>query len=317
MLSASEAASHEEEEECLFYVALSRVEDHLSLSRALRYSERQQSNPSPALERIKTHLDRSITGAPTWTDRTAPQAADGTLPSLAVHTQTHDGRDIELYLDCPRRYLYQVVLSLSGSREDNGYVRFHRAVYRVLHWGNAQGTETEVTAIDLRRELEQHWVTIGPHDHPFTDLYKAAAYRILDQAAPRLQPGMQSGEDFEVRLGEHIIRVPIDQVDQRGAFPIIRRFRTGRAPQQPDRRELHALMEEAGRQAFGAGATFEVHYLTSDESVPISFESVRDRRLADCRVAIQGIEAGRFPPQPSDERCPRCPHYFICPTLPA
>src|SRR5439155_10099764 len=66
MLSVSDAASHEEEEECLFYVALSRAEDHLSLSRALRYSEQQRSNPSPALERIQGHLDRSITSVPTW-----------------------------------------------------------------------------------------------------------------------------------------------------------------------------------------------------------------------------------------------------------
>jgi superfamily I DNA/RNA helicase len=55
--------SHEEEEECLFFVALSRARDYLCLSRAVRYGEKE-SNPSDLLESIKTCLPRNY-----WSSR--------------------------------------------------------------------------------------------------------------------------------------------------------------------------------------------------------------------------------------------------------
>jgi hypothetical protein len=36
-------------------------------------------------------------------------------------------------------------------------------------------------------------------------------------------------------------------------------------------------------------------------------------RLGHYQAAIEGIVRGEFPPKPNDRRCPRCPHYFICP----
>ena len=58
---------HREEEECLFYVALSRARDHLSLSWARRYADRRREEASRALQAVAARLPRPPDGPPTWT----------------------------------------------------------------------------------------------------------------------------------------------------------------------------------------------------------------------------------------------------------
>ncbi len=315
MLPTVVADDHQEEEECLFFVALSRARDHLSLSRAERYSEKRASNASDALKVIASRLPRSPDGPATWIKPLANVIDSGARADLAVAAREHDGRDIELYLGCPRRYLYQAVLELSGSREDNGYVRFHRAVYRVLRWMGAQGETIETTALGV--EFEAAWSSIGPFDHPLEALYRAAARRILDQAIGRSRIGITFGDVLQVTIEGHSISVPIDELERVGGGFTVRRLRTGRPPKKPDQRVLHALMAEAGRQAHGGGGRFELQYLTTSEAVGVSLVGVMADRLDKTRGALADLAAGRFPAAPENrEDCPRCPHYFICPSVP-
>jgi superfamily I DNA/RNA helicase/Zn-dependent peptidase ImmA (M78 family) len=314
MLSTSVEEGHAEEEQCLFFVAVSRARDHLSLSRAQRYSDSRGSNPSPALDEIAGHLPRAPDSHPTWTTRLPTSAAGGSRPDLKRAAREHDGRDIELYLDCPRRYLYQTILGLSGSREDNGYVRFHRAVYRVLRW---MAEQTGAVAADaLKAETDARWAETGPTDHPLQPLYRASAQKILDQANARPRGGIRFGETLTAMIDGHVISLSVDEIQKDGSGFVIRRLRTGKAPKKKqDHRVLHALMAEAGRQAFGAGGRFEIRYLSSDDAVPISFTRVMSDRLDETRAAIAGLAAGSYPAIPSDN-CPRCPHYFICQAVP-
>jgi DNA helicase-2/ATP-dependent DNA helicase PcrA len=315
MLPTSPADDHQEEEECLFYVALSRARNHLSLSRAERYSDKNRSNPSEALKKIAGRLPRSPEGPATWTQPLTIDEPSGDRPDLRVETLEHDGRDIELFLGCPRRYLYQIVLGLSGGREDNGYVRFHRAVYHVLRWIGAQGDDVNPGAAAV--EFETAWREIGPYDHPLEALYRASAQRILDQARGRSRIGIDLGEVFALALENHTITVPIDEIERSGGRFVLRRLRTGRPPSKADQRHLHAMMFEAGRQALGQGGRFEIQYLTTNEAVPVSLDGVMDSRLGDTRAALGDLVAGRFPATPKNcEDCPRCPYYFICPAVP-
>ena len=309
MLPTLVANDHKEEEECLFFVALSRARDHLSLSRAQRYSVKQASNACDALKSIARYLPRSPEGLPTWTGAIPDLFDGGERRDLCVTATEHDGRDIELYLSCPRRYLYQVVLGLSGSREDNGYVRFHRAVYRVLHWMGSQIPPIRPEA--LAASFEMVWQDIGPFDHPLEPLYREAAGRILEQAAGRARIGITFGDVLQIVLDGHTISMPADEVDRTGGHVIVRRLRTGRPPKSPDQRALHALMAEAGRLTHGA--SFELLYLTTNTSVSPSLSGVMADRLGKTREALANLAIGRFPAMPQNrEDCPRCPHYFIC-----
>src|SRR5437588_12926118 len=57
--------THLEEEECLFFLALSRARDRLCLSRAERYGG-STSKASELLEKIEEHLSRAADSAATW-----------------------------------------------------------------------------------------------------------------------------------------------------------------------------------------------------------------------------------------------------------
>lgn len=314
MLKTVPADDDREEEECLFFVALSRARDHLSLSRAVRYSDHRGSNPSEALPAISAHLPRAIDGSSNWSERLVISEDAGERPDLKVTRRNHDGRDIELYIGCPRRYLYQAVLGLSGSREDNGYVQFHRAVYRVLLWLNRQTGTVDPVALTI--EFEAAWSGIGPFDHPLEPVYRGAAKRILDQAIGRSRVGISVGENLSLTLDGHTLTLTVDELERQGSGFTIRRLRTGRAPKTPDQRVLHALMDEAGRRTHGPGGRFELLYLTDNRPVGVPLGKVMASRLESTRAALTGLSQGRFPAVPENrEDCPRCPHYFICPTV--
>lgn len=315
LLPTSPIDDHEEEEECLFYVALSRARDHLSLSRAERYSDKQKSNAATPFVQITSFLPRSPTVEATWAKKLPPQKADTHRSDLARAMREHDGRDVELYIDCPRRYLYQLVLGLSGGRDDTAYVRFHRAVYRVLDWLRAQAGSVEAQAV--ADALDAAWNDIGPHDDPLEPLYKTSAKKILENAGGRQRAGITFGSVIPLKRGDRTINLPVDEIERSGGKIIVRRVRTGREPSRPDQRHLHALMLQAVRETMSASATFEVQYLTTNAPVPVSLDGVMKARLADAENALDQIAKGHFPAQPKDsEGCPRCPHYFICASVP-
>ena len=64
----------------------------------------------------------------------AEYGGHATSADLAVGSETHEAEDLDQYRRCPRSYLYQRILQLSGARSDNSYVQFHRCVYAVLRW---------------------------------------------------------------------------------------------------------------------------------------------------------------------------------------
>lgn len=312
LLSTDPVADQAEEEQCLFFVALSRARDHLSLSRAERYSEKQGSNASSALEAVRAHLPRAIGSGPHWTGSTGADAAAAPRTDVASDLEENDGHAVDLYLTCPRKYLYQIVLGLSGGREDSGYVQFHRAVYAVLQaWGEAPPTSEAA----LAAALDDVWQTSGPKDHPLEPLYRDHALRILGQAAGRPLTGVRVRQTVTAVLAGRRVTLEVDELQVEGNGFVLRRLRTGRPPSKPDQRALHALMLEATRQTLGLEGRFEVHYLTNGEPVEIDFRRVMSDRLAQLSNALKAMAAGRYPAEIGDH-CARCPHYFICPGLP-
>jgi DNA helicase II / ATP-dependent DNA helicase PcrA len=208
------------------------------------------------------------------------------------------------------------VLGLSGGRDDTAYVRFHRAVYRVLEWMREQSGSIEAQA--LADELDAAWRDIGPNTDPLEPLFRASANRILDHARGRQRDGVGFGRVMPVTMGTRTINLPIDEIERGGGRLVVRRLRTGRPPVKPDQRHLHALMLHAVRDGVGRNASFEVQYLTTNEPVPVTLDRVMKARLADVEKAFDQLAKGVYPAEPKNaEDCPRCPHYFICASVPA
>lgn len=298
-----------EEEQCLFFVALSRAKRALHLSYAPNYGAKRK--PSDFLKLIAAILPRSPDAGPNWTTASDAPVRHVALDSCAVRPDVHNVEDLDQYQRCGRSYLYQRLLGLNGGRSDNGYVRFHRSVYAVL-----RQIHTLSGAPDPRAAagglLDEAWNKIGPTDHPYEAVYRRQAEQLLDRAvAAYLHIGPERTE-WLVDVGSAQIRVRPDFVIDQAGELAIRRLRTGRAPKTPPNDDLYALYV-AGAGQSGRAASAYVHFLGCDSLVPVAMtERVVANRVEKYRGAIDAIGEGLFPAAPDDRVCPRCPQYFAC-----
>ena len=312
----SKHSDHDEEEECLFFVALSRARDVLCLSRALRYGNRNR-NASDILGRIARLLPGDPTGPVTWpSSASIPDDAAEPVPA----TEPYAAEDLEVYLRCPRQFFYECVLGLGRGREDSGYVEFHRCVYRVLRWmaeTHASGnTVDEAMALAY---LAKVWEEQGPRGHLFEELYHSSAEDLVGRAVKR--PFTSGGTTtrpqwaVQVPLGRiHFTPDHVEVLDD--GSEVVERLRTGRPTKSEMGKDIYALYVTAAQNAEPrVPRTVKVRYLSADlvDTVDLKPGTI-STRLNHYNNAIRGILRKDFAPQPNDRNCPRCPHYFICPS---
>ena len=317
MLGEDPKDSHAQEEECLFFVAMSRARDVLCLSRAERYSTVRRTSPSSLLVRLGSSLPSTPEEPARRLDAGLTKEPGDVCVDLAARRDVHNAEDLDQYNGCPRAYLYQRLLDLSGAPEDNAYVQFHRAVYAVLRWMRAIPAGAKVSREDARARLDAVWEEIGPHDHPYAPIYREAAEGILEHAVARRAGGAELLDaDWKIKRPEGRIRLRPDHVEKGSDGPVVRRLRTGRPPKKIDD-DIYALYHHAARQELGS-ARVEALFLTTDEAKPVPMsDQVISNRLKKYDQAMAGIRTGNFPAKPNDRQCPRCPQYFICPSVPA
>lgn len=298
-----------EEEQCLFFVALSRARRALHMSYAPNYGAKRK--PSDFLTNIAAILPRAPDAAPNWTTALPTAIRAASIAACAVRPDIHNVEDLDQYQRCARSYLYQRLLGLNGGRSDNGYVRFHRCVYAVLRQIHslADAADPRLAAGAL---LDEAWNRIGPLDHPYEALYRRQAEQLLDRAvAAYLHIGPERTE-WMVDVGTAQIRVRPDFVIDAGGALAVRRLRTGRAPKTPPNDDLYALYVTGAAQR-GRAASAHVHFLGCDSLVRVEMsERVVANRVEKYRGAIDAIGEGKFPVSPDDRVCPRCPQYFVC-----
>ena len=88
---------------------------------------------------------------------------EGALVHLAVGHDEHNAEDLDQYIRCPRAYLYQRILNLSGARDDGAYVQFHRAVYSVAALDGSRWTpQRSVSGEEAAARLDAAWEETGP-----------------------------------------------------------------------------------------------------------------------------------------------------------
>lgn len=319
-------AEHEREEECLLFVAISRAQDVLCLSRALTYvKDGKKSNASKLLARLDPVLPRPSGGAQaTWAAADVTRAAVATSRLDVPVPATFSARALDTYADCPRRYLYEEVFGLKAGRDDSAYLEMHGCVYRVLRWiATEAGTGAAVDAAEATRRLDATWVTSGPRDHPYEPLYRAAAEKLvataLADAARRRGRGTQSQPEWSLPLANGTVVLAPDELDLAGAGDppsvTVRRVRTGRPSSSEAEKPLYALYRAAAQHAHpGAAVQVEIAYLSSGttESVALS-PATAASRVEKYNTAMAAIARGEFPATPDDHGCPRCAQYFICP----
>ncbi|WP_201859381.1 ATP-dependent helicase [Microvirga soli] len=310
-------AGHDEEEECLFFVAMSRARRHLTLYASSRQADGKARSPSPFLDVIAPVLRRDEAPAlfrPSRPDPAGDRVAVDWQEAPVVHAE-----QLSLYAKCPRRYFYTHVLGVAGGRRSTAFVRMHDVVYDVVRWLRDDPGRWHLPPAEVEGQFDLVWAEKGPTDHGYAEDFRRAGLDLV-RALMRSREGSPPAPSATVHLPAAGVRLLVrpDEVRQSGNRVVFRRVRTGRKSSDEEDDIIYSLYHLAARRQHGAGAEVEAIHL-SDETVTridLTARKLENREKKMLELAA-GIAAGDYPRRPNERVCPRCPHYFICGPAPA
>ncbi|MNJ31913.1 ATP-dependent DNA helicase PcrA [compost metagenome] len=304
-------AAHNEEQECLFYVAMSRAKTRLMFYGATSTSNGRARPLSPFLDRIGPVQRRAVTPATVM----PPASDEALIPIVFSGTPRFSSDAVALYESCSRRFLYTHLLQVGGRRRMSSFMHMHEAirdVYRALvAQGNAHTGEWEEL-------LSQAFAARGLHEHGYVDDYRAMATTMLRYfLASRDGAQMEVPAALCIVVDGHEIEVTPDDVIVRAGNRHLRRVRTGHAPSRDVKDVGAAAFALGGRAQFG-DAERELVYLADADTKSFKFTnrelSNRKEKLGEI---FRGIKSGQFQTNASDATCPSCPAFFVCGAVPA
>lgn len=303
-------AGQAEEQECLFYVALSRAKDRLLLYAPTQKSNGHNRPLSPFVDRLGQGLARQHVN-PTRDLPPAPEAANVEL-SIDGGLQ-FSAHQVALYGSCSRRFFYTYVLQVGGRRTMTPFMQMHEAVRSVFQ--SVIDAEAPIKNDDeLDQRITDALAEHGLAEHGYVADYKAlsvAMIRYFISTRERFTPEPPTA--LRLTFGkEHIIVSPDDVLVRSNGSRTLRRIRTGHHRSADADDVVAAAFILAAEQAF-PDATVEIVYLSdqTSQTLTLSPRQVKNRR-DKLNGFLEDIRAGRFPASPSVRTCPRCPAFFIC-----
>lgn len=322
-----EKAEHLEEEKCLFFVAASRAETNLFLSNSKDYGS--ASKPSRFLELIKENLPE-----PRILESIIPKE-EIDLQKILTETNKRESRyaysfsEINTYRNCPRRYFYEYVLSLRGNSEEMAFVQFHGAVREVISWAkNKFILGEEISDKNAHEKLHEIWEEKSIKSHSYNQIYLDEAETLINKAVGFISSQTDktaelkdlSSNSLEFSIGGKSVRIYPDflEIDSRNNSVKIQKIKTGKTKLDEknlseDEKFKIAALFQAAQENYPDNeilATFE--YIATGENFTYNPKNIKTQ-LKHLEKAVEGITSREFEPNANSQKCPRCPHYFICP----
>lgn len=299
------------EEEGLFFVAMSRARDVLSMSYAQKYTEKRGATPSKflgALAGLVTHANFAGSG------RTyVPQPERSSAEAKEAYTE----RELEIYTQCPARYRNEYIDGLRGGRDESSYLRFHRCVYKTVGWLEAEREKGNVVSVaDALTHLAEVWAAEGPKEgQGFERFHRKNAEGMVREMAETIaaETGSYGRGEWSIPFGKHRVLITPDRVliGAGGSVQVLR-IRTGKKTKSDPGKPIYALLRKGARQAYPSkGLSVGAFYLATGEVMPVPAKD-DEKVLTHYTDAIAGIERGEFHAKPETRRCANCPSYFIC-----
>lgn len=150
---------------------------------------------------------------------------------------------LDLYNNCPRRFLYTHLLSIGGRRQETAFMQMHEAVRDVLQTITRLGNGH---ALDWQPILETAFVKQGLHKHGYVDDYRNIAEKMLTFfTQSRKGASVEMLDEFVLSLTDAKVTVRADEMLIRDDLRTLRCIFTGHAPGQArkvsDMKRFHLL----------------------------------------------------------------------------
>ena len=310
--------AHEHEEECLFFVALSRARAHLRLYYARKQRNGSGRSPSRFLAWLPAPLSHNVANPPVLP---LPPEAPRPQPITITWPQDWSVTDSQLgsYEKCPRRFFYTHVLGLGAARKPTAFSRTHACLYELLRWLADTRRSAEPTLGEAETAFEAIWKTRGPADHAFADDYRKLSSRLIAAllkagAGRRFREAQPLAIDFP---NGRVLVEPNELAELPDGTVIIRRVRTGHKRSDEYDRLEYTLYHIAAQSQFGGRAVVHALHLTDETLEPVVISATKlSNRHKKSDMMLAGIAAGAFPTEVDAVTCPRCPHFFVCAAAP-
>jgi CRISPR/Cas system-associated exonuclease Cas4 (RecB family) len=317
---AEEHDYHEEEEECLFFVAMSRAKNFLHLSRS-KY-DRNSSAESVFLQKLGNVLPNAdiVNTAPEDQQSSEPAFSEQFSGIEFHHTQIED------YQRCPRLFYYRHVLKLNNPREDGVYLKFHTVLRKTIS-ELMKAPKSILNQEFAKQKLDEFWAQTDLDEHPYSPVYRQKAGEMLQKMSERIAE--ESGGEtirptFAVEFENGIVCIQPEFMQIENSLIKLRRSKTGKVPQRTEGGDDNSkIIEDADVLLQIAVAenypNFEIEmkkfYLKEDEVRTIVPNSrIIANRLNKYEDSLRKIKSGCFAADPTNESdCINCAFYFICP----
>lgn len=307
--------SRTEEQECLFYVALSRAKDRLVLYACTKdRANRNRKLSESYLARLGGGLIRK-TVTPTRPLPSPPEDEPVVLKlSGSLQLSEHQ---IELFERCPRRFLYTHILQTGGRRTTTAFLQMHdavRGIYKRMVAGEISSSGEQLVA-DVEAALRAE----GLDEHGYFTHYRDFAVAMIQFfTESRRSHSPKEPTALRVAFGaEEIIVTPDDVLVAEDGTLKVRRVRTGHR-RSDDGESIGAAAFLAGAAQAFPQAIAELVYLADMQAQPISLTPKKlDNRKDTIAGHLQAIRGGRFPAKASSFTCPNCPALFVCGPVPS
>jgi superfamily I DNA/RNA helicase len=312
--SSKEHHAHEtfKEQECLFFVALSRARDRLLLY-AVDFKGKQARAISPFVNRIAS----LATIACVEPSREAPVLPEHLPVEFIVDGPVIlPGHEVQNYVSCGRRFLYSHLIQIGGKATTTAFVLMHDAIRRAYK-AIVEGQDSSQEAV--RKHLEGSFVASKLSQHGY-----AADYLGLAEGMLAFFKANRNGMTAEAPVGlslsfadEQVVVMPDDVLIGAGGHRVYRKISTGRTKKDAEDDLGVVALLMAARQAYPQ-AVVELVYLADQAVLPLEITQRKlGTRQEKVGAAMQDVRAGKFNASPSAFTCPKCPAFFVCGTLPA
>ena len=225
----SGAKAHNMEEECLFFVALSRARTHLRLYLCRKQPNGNNRSPSPYLDWL---TGREVDGDRQPRDHAvagATRRARRRLPSPGPKTGVSPTHGCAATSSAPRRFFYTHVLGLGSARKTTAFTQTHDCLYELIRWLADARIDGAPGPDEAAQEFERVWAAKGPVEHGFAADYRRLADRLVT-ALVRSGAGARflRSEPLAIDLaGGRVIVEPNEMAELPNGTVVLRRIRTG------------------------------------------------------------------------------------------
>jgi DNA helicase-2/ATP-dependent DNA helicase PcrA len=310
--------SHLREEECLFFVAVSRARTHLVLHLCQKQDNGNKRNPSPFLDWIPKALAAEVKDPARLP---LPPGAPRPQPiSVVLPTDWHvSGGQLGLYDKCPRRFFYTHVLGLRGARKITPFTVTHDCLYELMGWLADARRDASPTLVEAEDAFEAIWRTRGPIKHGYVDEYRRLASKLIGALlAAGAGQKFRDSEPIAINLPNGQVAVKPDEIAELpDGSVVLRRINTGQKSSDEYDRLDYVLYHLAGEARFGTRFRIDAVHLSDElvEVVTLSTKKISGKKEKSNEM-LSAITAGHFPVEIDSVTCPRCPHFFVCSAVP-